>query len=76
MIETKLQSIFQDIFKDLPETNFTEISQKNFARWDSLNHLKIMFAIESEFGISVEPEESLELTDVSLMIKFIEEKKA
>ena len=35
--------------------------------WDSLNHLNLVMALESEFEISLTPEAALEMRDVGAM---------
>jgi acyl carrier protein len=34
-----------------------DISQKNCAEWDSMHHLQLVVALETEFDISFEPED-------------------
>ncbi len=34
------------------------------SKWDSLNHLFIVMALESEFGLSLSPEDALEMRTV------------
>jgi acyl carrier protein len=34
-----------------------DISMTNCDKWDSLNHLNLMIELESEFNISIEPED-------------------
>lgn len=47
----------------------------DFPAWDSMGHLAILNAVEEAFGISFEPEEMMELEDVSDIVKAIEDKK-
>ena len=32
--------------------------------WDSMNHLHLVVALESEFGVSFDPEQAIEMTSV------------
>lgn len=48
----------------------------DFPAWDSMGHLSILSQVEEAFGISFEPEEMMELEDVSDIVKAIENKKA
>jgi len=34
-----------------------DISQKNCVKWDSMHHLQLVVALETEFDISFEPED-------------------
>ena len=38
-----------------------DISQMNCEKWDSLGHLNLIIEIESDFDISIEPEEIAEM---------------
>ena len=47
-----------------------------FPTWDSMGHLSIINNVEEAFGISVEPEEMMELEDVNDIVRAVEEKLA
>lgn len=46
----------------------------DFPAWDSMGHLSILSSVEDAFDISFEPEEMMELEDVSDIVKAIEAK--
>lgn len=46
----------------------------DFPGWDSMGQLSILQKVEEEFGISFEPEEMMELEDVSDIVKAVEAK--
>ena len=48
-----------------------DISQKNCAKWDSMNHLNLILELESEFNISIEPEEITELRNFDDIINIL-----
>ena len=56
------------------ETISDDISQLNFEKWESLQHLILIVNIESEFGISFEPEEIVEMTSLDLIDKYLKKK--
>jgi acyl carrier protein len=43
-------------------------------KWDSIQHLNLIVAIEGEFNKSFEPEEIQEMTNIEKIIKYIESK--
>ena len=49
----------------LPET----ASPASIANWDSVNHLNLVMAVESEFGISISAEDVVEMRDVASIRK-------
>ena len=70
MIEKRLNKIFNGVFNLFnEEINTSEID--NTSEWDSLNHLRLMIELESEFGINMTPNNFQELTSYNKIIKFI-----
>jgi acyl carrier protein len=59
ILETPLSAINVD---SKPET---------IPNWDSLNHIKLMLALEEEFNIQFSDEEVLDLNGISKIIKTI-----
>ena len=51
-----------------------DISQSNFEKWESLQHLILIVDIESEFGVSFVPEEIVEMTSLELIEKYLDKK--
>lgn len=39
-------------------------SNHDVESWDSMNHIHLVVALETEFGVSFEPEQAIELTSV------------
>ena len=67
----KIQEIFRDIFDDeklliQDSTNSTDIED-----WDSLNHINLVVAIESDLNIKFNFEELSNLKNVGAMIDLI-----
>ena len=73
-IEKKLKKIFSVIFL-IKEKNIKQSSSiKNIKKWDSLNHVKLIMAIESKFNISIDPEESLQFISFGQILKYLKKK--
>jgi acyl carrier protein len=51
----RIKQIIKDTFNinDVPD----DVSQKNCTEWDSMHHLQLVVALETEFDISFEPED-------------------
>lgn len=47
----------------------------DFPSWDSMGHLTILQQVEEECEVSFEPEEMMDLEDVSDIVKAVEEKR-
>lgn len=57
---------YNDIFRDILEVSDNELNDSltidNCDLWDSVHQLMLIASIENEFGITMEPEDMLELT--------------
>ena len=60
-IESDLKDIFQNIFKVPKKKIDMKTNFKNLRKWDSLNHVKLIMAIESKFKISIDPDQSIDM---------------
>lgn len=60
-IHKKAEAIFRRIFSNVPKLN-EDISSKDIAGWDSLQHVMLITEIEKEFGISFDLEDMLSMS--------------
>ena len=63
---TIMKELFGDSLRDLP---YKDISIDTVHNWDSLNHLRLMMAIEEEFNMQLSPDDFQTLTSFT-EIKF------
>lgn len=73
-ILNELQPIFQDVFDDEDLVVTNESNAKNIDDWDSLSHIRLVVAIEKQFGIKFAFGELQGLKNVGEMITLIEKK--
>lgn len=59
---SRLQEIFRAVFELPGNFNVTTLDQTNSPRWDSLDHVSLVTAIESEFGISLDAADQFRMT--------------
>jgi acyl carrier protein len=50
---TKLTDIFRDIFDDQNFQVSDDLTRGDCPSWDSLAHVKLMLAVEEEFGVKL-----------------------
>lgn len=74
--EAKLAEVFRAALSLGPETDVMAARQLNTPAWDSLAHVTLVAAVESEFGVSVDTAESLGLTSFAAVRLFLEERGA
>ena len=65
--EVKLKKLLADIFKIEVSAVNEDTSVDTVERWDSLNHLNLILALESEFGVSFSEEQSVEIMNYPLI---------
>jgi len=63
---TIMKELFGDSLRDL---SYKDISIDTVHNWDSLNHLRLMMAIEEEFNMQLSPDDFQTLTSFT-EIKF------
>ena len=51
-----------------------DIRQGDFEKWDSLQHLNLIVALEGHYRITFEPEEIMAMTDLGKIIRYVENK--
>ncbi len=73
-IQEKLKQIFANLFSVNADSIHEKISPEDVDGWDSFQHLNLILAIEEEFGISISPEESMQMLNFGLIVLLIEEK--
>lgn len=48
-----------------------ELSYGSLPQWDSLNHVRLMLALEESFGVEIGEDEMVELTTVTAIREFV-----
>jgi len=67
----KIQDIFRKVFMDDSLVITEETNADDIDKWDSLNHINLVMAIEKEFNIKFALGELQELENVGDMIKLM-----
>ncbi|MGI9076626.1 MAG: hypothetical protein ACR2G6_04725 [Gemmatimonadaceae bacterium] len=70
----KLKDIFRAVFELAPTTDVTRVRQISERNWDSLAHVSLVAAIESEFGITLDAADQLRTTSYQATQLLLEEK--
>ena len=68
-MEEKVIEIVRNVLED--DNVDVNTSQANNARWDSMAQLNLMVELESEFGVSLEPEEISSIKSVKDIIEIV-----
>jgi acyl carrier protein len=69
--EERLQEIFRAVFELPPSSDVTMLKQGEAPQWDSLAHVTLVTAVESEFGVSLETVEQLQMTSYESTLQLL-----
>ena len=70
----KLHRVISDVLGVPVEHISDKSSPDNIDKWDSLTHINLIIAIESEFNISLTPEDTMDMLSVKLIRIILESK--
>ena len=70
----QMQNVFRAVFQNDALIIQTSTSAKDIKMWDSLMHLELIAAVESEFKVEFSFNEVMSFQNVGDMIKAIEKK--
>ena len=73
-IVSRIKEIFLDTFTDDDFQFSIELDSDDLEEWDSLAHIRLLTAIESEFGIEFDISEIEQLTSVVLITEALANK--
>jgi acyl carrier protein len=74
VLENRVKQIISAVFNLPLETITIQTSNKNVKNWDSLNIINLMIAIESEFGVTLDVDEAVDLLSVEKIIGILHTK--
>ena len=70
----KLKEVVSDILA-VDINNIDENSSSdNIDQWDSLSHIRLVMAIEAEFGVKLTPDDMMDMLSVKLIKMILEDK--
>ena len=70
-IYERLNNIFRDIFDDESIVVTAETTANDIEAWDSLEHINLIVAVETEFGIKFSMKEVVSMKNVGDMVDII-----
>jgi acyl carrier protein len=74
-ITNKLKSVFQKVFAENAITINREMTADDVASWDSLRHIQLITAVETDFGIKFKLREVVSMKNVGDLIDLIHAKQ-
>jgi acyl carrier protein len=75
-IEQRVRKVIATSFHLSPEDAQDELRMGNPASWDSLGHMELVLAIETEFGVTFPNFVIAELVNVGAIVRAIQDRNA
>jgi len=73
-IYTRLNAVFREIFDDDRIIVTPDLTAEDISEWDSLNHIRLMLAVQKTFGAKFAAAEISNLKNVADLVKLIQAK--
>ena len=73
-IKTRLTPIFRDVFSDKALEVTDTLTAKDVAKWDSLSHINMIYAVEKAFGVKFSIKDARSMKNVGELIQLIKKK--
>ena len=70
-LEGRLANCFVVVFPELKPQEIASVSVGSMASWDSLAGITLISVIEEEFGLSISPDDVLELVSFELILDYL-----
>ena len=70
----KLIEIFRLVLELPPNTDVTSLEQIDAPSWDSLAHISLVSAMESEFGTTIDASDALNITSFAAAQRIVDER--
>ena len=71
--DMKLKDVLSNVLGVSLEEINDDSSPDSLDKWDSLSHIKLVMAIESEFEVELSPEDSMDMLSVKLIRMILED---
>ena len=73
-MEDRIRSVMAAVFEISVDDITDELSSDNFELWDSLNHLKLIVALEEEFDIIFDDDDIIIMLTFGLIVIIVKGK--
>jgi acyl carrier protein len=73
-MDVRIRRIFRDVFDDEHMEISDEMSSADVTGWDSLTQVRLLIALEEEFGVKFQTNEVIRLTTLAEIKKSLQQK--
>jgi acyl carrier protein len=75
MNSTEVKEVLAKVLEIDIATILDNATQKDIAKWDSLQHLNLIVEIEDKYDVSIDPEDISEMLSIDKIIEIIKKYK-
>lgn len=75
-LENRLVNCFATVFPELNRREIPSVSAGSIASWDSLAGITLISVIEEEFGVTILPDDVLDLISFELILDYLRKSSA
>jgi acyl carrier protein len=68
-----LAQVFRAVFRLAEDSDLLGLSQAATEAWDSLGHVTLVTALESELEVEISPADSMEMTSYEMVVEILDE---
>lgn len=73
-MDDKLKQVFNSVFQIPPDQVLDTLSPEGVTGWDSLGHVRLVTALQDEFGVEFEVDEIMRMENVAGIKAILEPK--
>jgi acyl carrier protein len=70
-LEDRLANCFTVVFPELDRQEIPSVATASLANWDSLAGITLISVIEEEFGISISPDDVVDLVSFEMILDYL-----
>lgn len=70
-IQLRLAAVFRDCFELAADAPVEDLAYRGLPAWDSVGHMRLVAAIESEFDVMLETDEVLDLSSFAKAVELV-----
>ena len=74
ILHSDLLEIVSDLFDVDPGEVDLDSSPDSIEGWDSIGHIRLIASIEEKYGLTIPPEEQIEMLNIDLILGLLREK--
>jgi acyl carrier protein len=74
-VKTRLITVFKKVFKNETETSIPTLGEDTSKDWNSISVVKLVLAVENEFGLSFDDVDLEHFTSFKNILKFLKLQK-